>query len=159
MSILCDDVVDDDDEDVLTLLLIIAHFPEIVPVLTKQAETKRISMAKNKQVRSRAYCTIIPVRKANGKNKLWYTIPYHYRPNNARNISIALSYVHSKKWNRKKKSRIGSKTKKSKGGNKVCTGGLSVHFGESRGNFGPTRGNYYRKCCIFSRKEAPRLST
>ena len=58
-------LVDDDDDyydDVLTLL-IIAHFPDILPVATKTiCKRKRISMGENKQVQHTRY-QVLMVRK------------------------------------------------------------------------------------------------
>ena len=51
---------DDDDDDVLTS----AHFPEILPVMTKQAVTKYISMEENKQVLKSVHGSIILLRGA-----------------------------------------------------------------------------------------------
>ena len=34
--------------------------------------------------------SIIPVRKGNGANELWYTMPYHLQPNHSRIISRTL---------------------------------------------------------------------
>ena len=63
------------DDDIITLL---AHFPEVLPVVTKLAVvTESISMGQNEQVRFSAHGSIIPVLKGNGTNELTYTIPYH----------------------------------------------------------------------------------
>ena len=85
---------------------VIAQFPEILPAVTKQAETKKghVSMGKNKQARdtSSPHGSIIPVRKGTGtiNTELWYTTPYHLQPNDTRNIS-AVACAHSKKNKRK----------------------------------------------------------
>ena len=43
-----------------------------------------------------AHGRIIPVRKANGTNEVWYTIPYDSQSNNSRNTPMVI-YVHSKR--------------------------------------------------------------
>ena len=79
-----DDDDDDDDDDVLTL----ARFPEILPVVTKQAVTK-MHLDGRKQTKHEVLRTPVSYRpKENGTNELWYTIPYHLQPNNTRNTSI-----------------------------------------------------------------------
>ena len=65
--------IDDDNNGVLTLQ--VAHFPEILPVITKQAATK---MHLDGRKQTSAKCTAVPGRKGNGTNELWYTIPYHF---------------------------------------------------------------------------------
>ena len=39
---------------------------------------------------------VVRVRKGDGTNKLWHTIPYHFQPNSPRSISVVL-YVDPKK--------------------------------------------------------------
>ena len=78
------------DDDVLT----IAHSPKNLAVVTRTGcKLKCISTGENKQVRSSAHGTIIPVREGNGTNELWYTIPYHFQPNSTMNISMVLYLV------------------------------------------------------------------
>ena len=81
-------VVDDDDDDYDDIRM--AHLPENLPVVTKQAATKGMSMAENEQVRDSAHGRTIPVRQENGTNELWYTMPYHLQQNNTSNINLAL---------------------------------------------------------------------
>ena len=98
----------------------IVHFPEILPVITKQAVTKMpLHGRKQPRVRNSAHGNIIPVRKGNATKKLSYTIPYHLQPNNTRNIPMVLCVCTLEEQERekmKKKTRKlkGNKTKKKK---------------------------------------------
>ena len=68
-------------------------------MVTKEAVTK-MNLDGRKQastlVRNNAHGSIIPVRKGNGTNELWYTISYYLQPNNTKSLSMVLC-VYSKK--------------------------------------------------------------
>lgn len=67
------------DGDFLTL----TYFPEVLPVTTKPAVTKCISMEEDKQAQNCAHSGITLICTRNGtNNELWYSMPYHLRSNN-----------------------------------------------------------------------------
>ena len=78
---------DDDDDGIFTL----AHLPETLPVVTKQAETKAIHLDGNTNKYDIRRKSVL-VGKGNGTIELWYTIPYRLQLNNTRYISMA-SYI------------------------------------------------------------------
>ena len=112
-----DDGDDDDDgfDDVFTL----AHFPGFLAVVTKTGcnNKKRMPMGENKQVRNRAHGSIVPARKRKGTIELWFTIPYHMQPSNARNTSMVI-HVHSFKRKEKEEKQEQGTERRKKGKNK-----------------------------------------
>ena len=87
-------------DNVITL----APFPEMLPMVAKQAITRGTRMGENKQARNSAHgsSSMIPVRKGNGFYELWYTIPYHLLLIHTINITTVL-YVHLKKKEKEKR--------------------------------------------------------
>ena len=100
---------DDDDDDVLTIALISLNRN---PARGHNDRlNKKVSMEEDIQV-PKLYMHHSRTRtQAIGTSELWYTIPYHIQPSNARSITPTVFYEHQKE---KKNGRGKTKERKIK---------------------------------------------
>ena len=95
----------------MMMLLHQLNFPEIWPVVTKQAETFLMGEKTDKYTRSRCTDVVPVVRKRNDTNELWYTIPYHLQPNPGTNPLYVLVHPTKRKKGKRKNTKKENKGK------------------------------------------------